>query len=167
MLNTLRLCSGEVSPFLFLPCVSCTPCITGEGRLTTSGLTFGLRVGFTCSRGCVGSLVKRLRLPLLHQHFVRLVTDRSGLPLDLLTPVINFPGLIVVAKGKGPWRFWWINFLSKELLVFVGSCRLFFSWGFPQGCWQSFLSFLSLAFSPRENTRFLIFEIWILDVVFL
>ena len=66
---------------------------------------------------------------------------------------------MVVAKGRGPWRFWWINFLSRELLVFVGPCRLFFSWGFPQSCWQrdhvdSFLTFLSLAFSPHENTGF-------------
>ena len=79
---------------------------------------------------------------------------------------------MVVAKGRGPWRFWWINFLSRELLVFVGPCRLFFSWGFPQGCSQrdhvdSFLSFLSLAFSLHDNTGFLIFEIWILDVGFL
>ena len=56
--------------------------------------------------------------------------------------------------------------------MFVGPCRLFFSWGFPQGCWQrdhvdSFLSFLSLAFSPPENTGFWILEIWILDVGFL
>ena len=74
---------------------------------------------------------------------------------------------MVVVKGRGPWRFWWINFLSTELLVFVGPCRLFFSWGFPQGCWQrdhvdSFLSFPSLAFSPPENTAFWMFEIWIL-----
>ena len=40
---------------------------------------------------------------------------------------------MVAAKGRGPWRFWWIHFLSRELLVFVGPCRLFFSWGFPQG----------------------------------
>ena len=44
----------------------------------------------------------------------------------------------------------------------MGPCRLSFSWGFPQGCWQrnhvdSFLSFLSLAFSPPENTGFWIF----------
>ena len=79
---------------------------------------------------------------------------------------------MVVAKGRGPWRFWWINFLSRELLVFVGHCRLFFSWGVPQGCWQrghvdSFLSFLSLASSPPENSGFWMFEIWILDVGFL
>ena len=58
--------------------------------------------------------------------------------------------------------------MSRELLVFVGPCRFFFPWGLPQGCWQrnhvdSFLSFLSLAFSPPENTGF----IWILDVGFL
>ena len=31
---------------------------------------------------------------------------------------------------------------------------------------DSFLSFLSLAFSPPENTGFWIFEIWILDAGF-
>ena len=56
--------------------------------------------------------------------------------------------------------------------MFVGHCRLFFSWGVPQGCWQrghvdSFLSFLSLASSPPENSGFWMFEIWILDVGFL
>ena len=76
---------------------------------------------------------------------------------------------MVVAKGRGPWRFWWISSLSRELLVFVGPCRLFFSWHV-----DSFLNFLSLAFSPPENTGFgflkfgfwmLAFcESWILDV---
>ena len=46
------------------------------------------------------------------------------------------------------------------------------SLGFPQAVgsatmWIPFLSFLSLAFSPAENTGFWIFEIWILDVGFL
>ena len=76
---------------------------------------------------------------------------------------------MVVAKGRGPWRFWWINFLSRELLVFVGPCRFFFLGGFPgqRDHVDSCLSFLSLAFSPPENTGFWIFEIWILDVGFL
>ena len=39
---------------------------------------------------------------------------------------------MVVAKGRGSWRFWWISFLSGELLVFVGPCRLFFLGGFPR-----------------------------------
>ena len=67
------------------------------------------------------------------------------------TGFISLDWFMVATKGRGPWRFWWIHFLSRELLVFVGPCRLFLSCGFPQGCWQrdhvdSFLSFLSLAF---------------------
>ena len=37
---------------------------------------------------------------------------------------------MVVVKGRGPPRFWWISFLSREVLVFVGPCRFFFLGGF-------------------------------------
>ena len=74
---------------------------------------------------------------------------------------------MVVAKGRGPWRFCGGLFLCLGNCLCLWDHAVFFFLGLPQGCWQrnhvdSFLSFLSLAFSPPENTGF----IWILDVGF-